>query len=386
MTDVEWTGFPNPVGQGPQLIQLGGVASGGDVILFNLRKIGGEVQITNLNTAIAANTIPPGNATSFEFGAGITGDFPMLVNTGPAPFWDCQALPAGNQFTLRQNGSVLGTTRAIEFGASPGEMQLNLMNISNYNANLLAGTNPAAVLTVQIPLNSAFCRQSSWAGSIVLGARSRLRQYTLPIPLNQQPVLPSTVAYVTATGLDTGTTMPLNATAGVIAQRLPLIRAATPAVGANQQVAGVRDSMGMMVIVKETSGINGVNVTGSLDGTAAAVVTGGIGAGDSITAGAPVTLVDTAGVFTAAMNGRIIQIRNSPNPGNNGAFTLTFVNATTIQYTNPAAVNEAGPTATTWIIGDTIDYGAGPAVVPAGGSRIFVSDGISNWFLVGGLL
>ena len=35
---------------------------------------------------------------------------------------------------------------------------------------------------------------------------------------------------------------------------------------------------------------------------------------------------------------------------------------------------------------DTIDGGAGPVVVPPGGSRIFVSDGISNWSLVGGYL
>ena len=34
---------------------------------------------------------------------------------------------------------------------------------------------------------------------------------------------------------------------------------------------------------------------------------------------------------------------------------------------------------------DTIDGGAGPIIVPPGGSRIFMSDGVSNWSLVGGI-
>ena len=34
---------------------------------------------------------------------------------------------------------------------------------------------------------------------------------------------------------------------------------------------------------------------------------------------------------------------------------------------------------------DTIDGGAGPIVIPPGGSRVFVSDGISNWSLVAGI-
>ena len=35
---------------------------------------------------------------------------------------------------------------------------------------------------------------------------------------------------------------------------------------------------------------------------------------------------------------------------------------------------------------DTIDGGAGPIVIPPGGSRIFMSDGFSNWTIVGGYL
>ena len=36
--------------------------------------------------------------------------------------------------------------------------------------------------------------------------------------------------------------------------------------------------------------------------------------------------------------------------------------------------------------GETIEGGAGPVVVPAGGARIFQSDGISNWIIIGGYL
>jgi len=281
----------------------------------NLRKIGGDLSVVNLNNTNAPIVIGPlvgaSGVAIFEAGSGFTGDFPFLTNLGTAPFFDCTALSAGQIFAIRGGTQISGTSPAIQFGASPGIMVFTEFEM-RVNSGMVAGTNPAATIRLFLGM-SGFNRQNTWAGSIVRGSPNTVlgsltggtpyvRTMLFPAAQNQMSAPPSAVAFTPATGLGMNVTLRFNAAAGVIAQTLPLIRAAAPPIGSTNATAGVLDSTGMIVIVKEFSGVNGVSVTP--DGT----------------------------------------------------------------------------------VPDTIEGGAGAIVVPPGGSRIFQSDGVSDWRVIAGYL
>lgn len=307
MTQVEWNGFVAPNSPFATVaISIGGAPSGGDVVFTNLRKVGGDIGVLNLNTTVAPVTIPETGA-NFEWGSGPMGDFPTLTNTGPAPFFDLSAMTPGTIFLIRLQGALQGTVRAIEFGAGAGVIWLTLSDTTRVAAGMIAGTNPAASINIFAVGNSGQVnRQAAFAGSLTYGTPAAfvgqvawLRTWMFPAPINQAAAVPSTIAFTTGTGLGMNVTLRLNTTAGNIAQVLPVIRAAVP-IGSLATVAGSLESTGLIVVIKNQLGGNAVNVT-------------------------------------------------------------------------PAG-------------GETIEGGGGPAAVPAGGARIFMSDGISNWIIVGGYL
>ena len=306
MTQVEWLGyFMGALGAGPSVTISDGAT------FTNLRKIGGELSVINANTVTSPVTIASaaGAAAVFEFGTGITGDFPQLNNTGGAPFWDISALEAGQVFVLRVQGVITGTAPAIQYGASPSAILLTLQDAARIHAGMIVGTNTAAqIQTFNFGTGGQLNRQKSFAGTITYGRPNSFtglpswsRLWVFPASISQGLTAPSLVAFTPATGLGMNTVLRLNTTSGSIAQQLPIIRAAAPTIGSFSTTPGALESAGLSVIVKNESGGN--NAVVSPDGT------------------------------------------------------------------NP----------------DTIDGNATPIVVPPGGARIFVSDGVSNWTLVGGI-
>lgn len=308
MKNVEWTGFLKTTVPSANAISLGGAPSGGDVILPNLLSMGGAINpIVNLNTVSAPIVLPAQAITAMEIGEGFTGDFPQISNTGPAPFFDLSALGAGQVFLLRMQGSISGAAAAIQMGNSPGTFQISLYDSARIQAGMVAGTNAAALFNIfYFGVSGQIGRMSAFAGTFNFGRPDSFtggagwaRFWMFPAAANQVNPAPSAVAFTTSTGLGMSTCLRFNTTAGDIAQTLPLIRAAAPAIGSFSTTPGVLESTGLMVIIKNETGANNVNV--------------------------------------------------SPNG------------------TTP----------------DTIDGGAGAVAVPAGGSRMFISNGVSNWSVVG---
>ena len=329
MHQVEWFAPYDDSSVNPSLILVQVTISDG-ATFPNLRKIGGNVNVTSLNNLPnpAAVVVPSSGAAGsrvfFEIATSL-GGFPNLNNSGTAPFFDCTALIAGEFFLIRGQGQISGTgSPAVEFGASPATLAVTQQEM-RIAAGHLSGSNSAAFMNVSLG-GSGLNRQNNWAGTIRRGAPNNLfasvggngtgsipytRTTPFPASVNQAPPVPATTpltfggtTYVPGStgGAGMNTTLMFNASGlGNIAQNLPLIRAASPALGAQNPTAGVLDSTGMIVIIKEVS---------------------------------------SAGTVTV-----------SPDPG-----------------------------------GDMIEGGLGAVVVPAGGSRIFQSDGVGNWLIVGGYL
>jgi len=315
MAQTEWFAFNKTQGSAASLFSAVTISDGAS--FTNLRKIGGDISVTNLNSVNAPIVIGPYGAGQtraiFEIGAGLQSDFPLINNNGAAPFFDCTALLAGQEFLIRGGCQISGTSPAVQFGASPGRMNLTLFE-ARINAGMIAGTNLAATLAVFLGM-SPLTRQSAWAGSILrgqgnsnyqsllpsVGATPFVRTLMFPAPVNQLTAPPSAVALTLVTGLGHNTTLRLTATAGAIVQPLPLIRAAAPAIGSTIATSGVLNSEGMITVVRDFG-----------------------------------------------------------------------VGPTQVSLT-PAA-------------GETIEGGAGPLLVPVGGSRILQSDGISDWRVIAGYL
>jgi len=305
MTQVEWFGYVGPNAPGAAVaVSIGGAPSGGDVILPNLRKIGGEINVTNNNT-VSAPVVVPATGCNFELGLGPAGDYPGIINSGAAPFFDCSALGAGQIFLLRLQGALSGTVRAIEMGNSAGVCRLTVNDTSRVAAGMVAGSNAGARLDI-FYASGQVNRMAAFSGTITYGAQSTftgqnpfLRLWSFPASANQAAAAPSTVAFTTGTGLGFSTCLRFDTTAGNIAQTLPQIRA-NVAIGSIAVTAGALESTGMFIVIKNQLGANAVNLS-------------------------------------------------------------------------PAG-------------GETIEGGAGPLAVPAGGSRILMSDGISNWIVIGGYL
>jgi hypothetical protein len=89
------------------------------------------------------------------------------------------------------------------------------------------------------------------------------------------------------------------------------------------------------------------------------------GVGDGFTlVGDVVTLNDaTGGAFSPEIDGAVVVVSNSPTPGNDGAFTVTFIDANNIEYTNPNGATELGTPA--WTTGAPLTGTAGAMLVGA---------------------
>lgn len=278
MTDVEWFGlYEDTTGD---LVQVT-VSDGASFI--NLRQISGKLNVINLNNTTAPVVVLPTGAPNrvfFQLGFGPMGDNPQILNSGAAPFFDASGLLAGQAFVLRMAGQISGSSPAIQFGASPGTMALNLGG-ARIDANMIAGTNAAAFMNIGYTTGAvAFAQQQLWVGRIQRGrpdaqqaATARgftpfFRTLMFPPRFNHQQAAPTPPSSA-PTGLSTpalgqghNVTMRLNASGGNINQTLPIIRAIAPPIGAQPNVTpGVLDSDGMIVIVKEFSGALGATVT-----------------------------------------------------------------------------------------------------------------------------
>lgn len=280
MTQVEWLGyFTGAGGVGPSVTISDGAA------FTNLRKIGGELGVINANTVAAPIVIAPlpGAAAVFEFGSGITGDFPQLNNTGGAPFIDISALLAGSVFVLRVQGVITGTAPAIQYGASPAAILLTIYDAARIQSGMIIGTNPAAQLQVfNFGTGGQLNRQSGFAGTITYGRPNSFtglpawpRFWMFPASVNQGPTAPSAAAFTPATGLGMNACLRFNTTAGDIAQTLPIIRAAAPPIGSFSTTPGALESTGLVVIIKNELG--GGDVIVSPDVTTPDTIDSGVG-------------------------------------------------------------------------------------------------------------
>ncbi len=209
-------------------------------------------------------------------------------------------------------------------------------------------------------------------GSTTLGGTNIPRQpiSKFPVSLNQQMPIKTAAAFNTASGLGHNSSFKLN-NAIAINQPLPLIRVGTSVpIGSFGSVDGSLNSTGLRTTII-ANGVGAVNVLGSQ-------LANGVGDDFAVAAGL-VTLTDAAGLFTAGMVGRAINIAGAVNAGNNGSFLITaFLGPTQVQFLNGAAVAELASPAT-WIVGDTINGGTAAFAVPSGTSVTFESDGVSNW-------
>lgn len=463
MTQVEWFAVPKPFsspGTGIPTVVSDGAS------FANLRKIGGEISVINLNNSPNPAPVLVNKSIIFELGLGPAGDLSAITNVGTAPFFDLTQLPAapGGQFTLRMSGYLVGNTAAIDLGNSAGGVNCHFVDFANLGAGSVKGTNPAANLnianrSIHTEIGQQNTPSSPYAGRINYGRQGSNnipRPFMQLFPANlagQGLPLPSGVAF---SGADLGHNGSFEITsAGAVAQTLPLIRGAQLANGALPTVAGVINSTGMQTTWKHM-GAGSISLTGNQVATSSGdTISVDTGTGDQLTvASGIVTLTDAAGLFTAAMVGKAISITGATSAANNGPSTtnnapfivlsyidannITFANAngvtevfagtwrivtltdasalftsamvgrallitgsttpanngvylvasfkdsSNITYVNAAAVAEALPG--TWRVGDTIDGGAGPLVVPAGGSRTLQSDGVSNWRVIGGYL
>jgi len=308
MTQVELTGYFT--GARGTLVAAA-IADGASFI--NLRKIGGDLNLTNLNTVTAPVVIAPsspGFAAIFELGAGSTGDFPTIINTGGAAFFDLTGLLAGQTFLLRLQGAITGSAPAIQLGASPGNFGVTIYDAARIHVGMIAGTNPGSEIRIfQFGGGGQVNSQPTFAGSLthgqpdtasVIGQVPWLRTWMFPASIDQAPTAPAIVSFTTATGLGMNASLRFDTTLGDIEQILPVIRATAPSIGASASTPGALASAGLFVIIKNERGANTVIV--------------------------------------------------SPNGT------------------------------------DTIDSVAGAVAIPARGARIFQSDGVSNWIVVGGYL
>jgi hypothetical protein len=276
MTDVEWTGFLKGIPPVGTAVSIGGTASGGDVILPNLRSFGGSLNpLTNRNTGSAPIVIPAVATYAIESGEGTTGDFPQINNVGPAPFFDASALGAGQTFLLRMQGSISGTVPAIQMGASPGVFSISLYDSARIHSGMIAGTSSAAQIQISnFGMSGQVNRQPAFAGTITYGRPNAFagvvgwpRLWMFPAAVNQMRAAPSVAPFVPNTGLGMNTCLRFDTTIGDIVQTLPIIRAAAPANGSFSVTPGVLESTGLIVIVKNEIGAN--NVTVNADGSAA---------------------------------------------------------------------------------------------------------------------
>jgi hypothetical protein len=303
MTEVEIAAFVSfktvPPGQ---LVNLN-IADGAS--LPNLKKIGGPLIVTNLNT-VTAPVVAPSTGYFFEVSRGNLGSEgpPTIINSGAAPFIDATALAGASFLILRLSGTLGGTGGPfINLTGAPAGLRLllGMLDQASITANRIAGDAGQTLSVIEFTRSSLLGRQATFLGTIARSLYNTGVSRSNVFP--PAPAAPAGAPIATiGTGLGFNTTLRFDTTVGDVAQVLPLIRAAAPAAGATVTTAGVLDSTGLDVTIKNEVGANNVNVT-------------------------------------------------------------------------PNAINP-----------DTIEGGAGPVVIPPGGSRTFRSNGLSNWLIVASYL
>lgn len=270
MTNIEWTAFLRGVPPAGTAVSLGGSASGGDVILPNLRSFGGSLNpLTNRNSGSAPVVIPAVSTYAIESGEGFSGDFPQINNVGPAPFFDASALGAGQTFLLRMQGAISGSAPAIQMGASPGVFSVSLFDAARIHSGMIEGTNPAAQIQISnFGMSGQVNRQPNFTGTILYGRPNAFagvvgwpRLWMFPASVNQSSPSPSTVPITPAAGLGMNTYLRFNTSSGLVAQTLPIIRAVSPPIGSFSTTPGSLESTGLVVIVKNEVGNNVVSVS-----------------------------------------------------------------------------------------------------------------------------
>jgi len=122
-------------------------------------------------------------------------------------------------------------------------------------------------------------------------------------------------------------------------------------IGQNQeviQVSGVADGAGSTTVLADAGAFTAAANAGQF-------ILAGIGksgTGDSFAFASPtVTLTDAAAPFKASDDGKTITIAGATTEANNGTFTITYVSATEVSWSNASGVAEAFPG--TWSLAST---------------------------------
>lgn len=110
--------------------------------------------------------------------------------------------------------------------------------------------------------------------------------------------------------------------------------------------------------------------------------------------GGTITLTDTKALFSIGLDGLIVTIADAINAGNNGSFTVTYVNSTQLTYTNASGVSESGNSDLSWSFGSSANsyvsiFGYKNAAIDGGlatiisGQNNVCSSGFSSSLLIG---
>lgn len=231
----------------------------------NLDQIGGYMLLLNLNTVKAPIVAAANKGLLFTLGSGPQNNYPQIVNNGTVPFFD---LTAAGVFTLiRMQGTITGTHPAIDLGAGAGPVQFSIYDSARVTANMVLGTNAAAVIRkFEFGNSSTFGQQPNFAGSIINGAPQTnfqegsspvSRDWIVPASVNQLAIVPITAPAT----IGAGSLVIYNTTAGNIAQTMPKIKNAAPATGGQGQTDGTNYIGGQILRIKNAIGANAVNVS-----------------------------------------------------------------------------------------------------------------------------
>jgi hypothetical protein len=243
----------------------------------NLVQIGGYMLLLNLNTTKAPIVAPANAGMLFTLGSGPQNNYPQIVNNGTVPFFD---LTAPGVFALiRMQGTITGSHPAIDLGNGVGPLQFSIYDSSRITANMILGTNPAAVVRrFEFGNSGTFGQQPNFAGTIGNGAPQTnflegsspvSRDWLVPAAVGAAAPVPLTAA----TTIGFGSLVSYNTTAADIAQVLPKIRNSAPATGGQGQTNGTNYTGGQCLKIKNLVGTNNVNISPAAGDT----IDGGVG-------------------------------------------------------------------------------------------------------------
>lgn len=259
---VELTAHPNglEVGNVPIRVNL---ADG--CTFANLVQIGGYMLLQNLNTLKAPIIVPANTGMLFTLGSGPQNNYPQIANNGTQPFFDMTA--AGSFMLIRIQGTITGSHPAIAMGANAGPLQFSLYDSSRVTADMITGSNAAAVVRrFEFGNSHTFGQQPNFAGSIgngqpqtnfQQGSSPVSRDWLVPAAIGAAEIVPLTAPIP----IGPGAINIYNTTAGDIAQPLPKIRNPAPVTGGQGQTDGTNYTGGQTLMIKNLTGANNVNVS-----------------------------------------------------------------------------------------------------------------------------